>query len=86
MAGLEVAHRRTVRFDGGGTSTVDGIERLLTPGEVARIFRVNPKTVTRWAIAGRVGIRTLGGHRRFGESEITALLADPERDASCRPG
>jgi excisionase family DNA binding protein len=54
-------------------------ERLLTPGEVAALFRVDPKTVTRWAAAGRISsIRTPGGHRRFRESEIRALLgADP---------
>jgi len=52
-------------------------ERLLTPGEVATLFRVDPKTVTRWAAAGRIGsIRTPGGHRRFRESEIRALLYD----------
>jgi excisionase family DNA binding protein len=51
-------------------------ERLLTPGEVAEMFRVDPKTVTRWASAGRIGsIRTPGGHRRFKESEVKALLA-----------
>lgn len=50
---------------------------LLTPGEVAAMFRVDPKTVTRWALAGRIGsIRTPGGHRRFHEDEIRALLAD----------
>lgn len=50
-------------------------ERLLTPGEVANLFRVDPKTVTRWAVAGRIGsIRTPGGHRRFRESEVRALL------------
>ena len=50
-------------------------ERLLTPGEVATLFRVDPKTVTRWASAGRIGsIRTPGGHRRFRESEVRALL------------
>lgn len=50
-------------------------ERLLTPGEVASLFRVDPKTVTRWAAAGRIGsIRTPGGHRRFRESEVRALL------------
>src|ERR1700753_4021250 len=39
-------------------------ERLLTPGEVAALFRVDPKTVTRWAASGRIGsIRTPGGHR-----------------------
>lgn len=50
-------------------------DRLLTPGEVASLFRVDPKTVGRWATAGRLGsIRTPGGHRRFRESEIRALL------------
>ena len=49
--------------------------RLLTPGEVAAMFRVDPKTVTRWAAAGRIAsIRTPGGHRRFRESEVRALL------------
>ena len=50
-------------------------ERLMTPGEVAAMFRVDPKTVTRWASAGRIGsIRTPGGHRRFRESEVRTLL------------
>ncbi len=53
-----------------------GRDRLLTPSEVASLFRVDPKTVTRWAAAGRIGsIRTPGGHRRFRESEVRALLA-----------
>lgn len=39
---------------------------LLKPEEVAQIFRVDPKTVTRWSKAGKLpAIRTLGGHRRF---------------------
>ena len=50
-------------------------ERLLTPAEVASMFRVDPKTVTRWAKAGKLSaIRTLGGHRRYRESEVRALL------------
>ncbi len=50
-------------------------DRLLTPGEVASLFRVDPKTVTRWAAAGRINsLRTPGGHRRFRESEVRALL------------
>jgi excisionase family DNA binding protein len=54
---------------------VEARERLLTPGEVASLFRVDPKTVTRWAAAGRISsIRTPGGHRRFRESEVRALL------------
>jgi excisionase family DNA binding protein len=57
------------------TATTDLAERLLTPGEVASMFRVDPKTVTRWAKAGKLdSIRTLGGHRRFRESEVRALL------------
>jgi len=48
---------------------------LLTPAEVAVLFRVNPKTVTRWARAGKISaIRTLGGHRRFRRDEIEAQL------------
>ena len=50
-------------------------ERLLTPGEVATLFRVDPKTVTRWAASGRISsIRTPGGHRRFRETEVRELL------------
>jgi excisionase family DNA binding protein len=50
-------------------------EVLLTPSEVAALFRVDPKTVTRWAKAGKLtSIRTLGGHRRYKESEVKALL------------
>lgn len=51
-------------------------ERLLTPAEVAFAFRVDPKTVTRWAKAGKLSaIRTPGGHRRYRESEVRRLLA-----------
>lgn len=50
-------------------------ESLLTPAEVATMFRVDPKTVTRWAKAGKLSaIRTLGGHRRYRESEVRDLL------------
>ena len=50
-------------------------EVLLTPAEVASLFRVDPKTVPRWAKSGKLtSIRTLGGHRRYKESEVKALL------------
>jgi excisionase family DNA binding protein len=50
-------------------------ETLLTPAEVAAMFRVDPKTVTRWAKAGKLSaIRTLGGHRRYREAEVKELL------------
>jgi excisionase family DNA binding protein len=57
-------------------SRIAAQERLLTPAEVASLFRVDPKTVTRWAKSGKLtSIRTLGGHRRYTESEVKALLS-----------
>lgn len=51
-------------------------DALLTPAEVAAMFRVDPKTVTRWAKAGKLtSIRTLGGHRRYRESEVRNILS-----------
>ena len=58
-------------------------DRLLTPAEVAAMFRVDPKTVTRWAVAGRIGsVRTPGGHHRFRESELRHILHDQTPPAS----
>lgn len=56
---------------------------LLTPAEVGRIFRVDPKTVTRWAKAGRFPdgavIRTMGGHRRYRADYIRERLSGGAR-------
>jgi excisionase family DNA binding protein len=63
------------------TDEFDAPEALLTPSEVAALFRVNPKTVTRWARAGKLtAIRTLGGHRRFRVSEIRRCLEEMSRE------
>ena len=52
-------------------------DELLTPAEVAVMFRVNPKTVTRWARDGKISaVRTLGGHRRFRATEIRRFLEE----------
>ncbi len=49
--------------------------RLLTPAEVASMLRVDPKTVTRWALQGRLqSVRTPGGHRRYLETEVMAYV------------
>jgi excisionase family DNA binding protein len=54
-------------------------EALLTPAEVAELFRVDPKTVTRWARSGMLtSLRTLGGHRRYRESEVRKLLGEAD--------
>lgn len=52
-------------------------ESLMTPAEVAALFRVSPKTVARWSRSGRLtALRTLGGHRRFRTREVEALRAE----------
>jgi len=57
-------------------SQIVTVDPLMTPAEVATAFRVDPKTVTRWAKAGKLtSIRTLGGHRRYLESEVRAILS-----------
>lgn len=56
-------------------SPVSDSQVLMTPAEVAALFRVDPKTVTRWADAGKLtAVRTLGGHRRYRQDEVQNLL------------
>ncbi|WP_029288347.1 BldC family transcriptional regulator [Cellulomonas sp. HZM] len=60
------------------TDESDDRDVLLTPAQVADLFGVDPKTVTRWARAGRLStIRTLGGHRRYHLAEVEALRDVP---------
>jgi len=62
-------------------------EMLLTPAEVADLFKVDPKSVTRWAKSGKLtAIRTLGGHRRYRKSEVQDLLKlnDSRRDSNAQ--
>lgn len=52
-------------------------QKLYAPGEVAEIFGVDPKTVTRWAKDGKIRcIRLPGknGHRRYPADEVERLL------------
>lgn len=52
---------------------------LMTPAEVAALFRVDPKTVARWANSGKIAsIRTLGGHRRFRRADVEKALKTVE--------
>lgn len=54
--------------------------KYLSPGEVAAMFGVDPKTVASWARAGRLTvIRTMGGHRRYLASEVLAILGKDKR-------
>ena len=61
--------------------TSDASDQLLTPSEVAAMFRVNPKTVTRWSRSGKLpAIRTLGGHRRFRLSDVRDALGSLDQN------
>lgn len=57
--------------------SAQGDDALLTPAEVAKLFKVDPKTVTRWAKDRLIAsIRTPGGHRRFRKSTIDAAMEE----------
>ena len=50
-------------------------ERMLRPREVALLFKVDPKTVTRWAKSGKLTPVVLpSGHRRYRYSDVEALI------------
>jgi len=51
--------------------------KFLTAGEVAAMWRVDPKTVSRWAQAGKFpgAFRAPGGHWRFPVDSTEILLA-----------
>jgi len=49
---------------------------LLTPAEAAVYFKVDPKTMVKWADAGKIrSTRTLGGHRRIYLAAVKEALA-----------
>lgn len=56
--------------------TSPAMQRVYTPAEVAQMFRVDPKTVTRWSKSGKLpaAFRTPGNHRRYNADLIDALL------------
>ncbi len=57
-------------------------DRMLTPSQVAALWGCDPKTVTRWARAGKLtATKTIGGHRRYAESHVRALLAELTSEA-----
>jgi excisionase family DNA binding protein len=59
------------------TSLRTDLDALLHPAQVAAVFGVSPKTVSRWSDAGRLAsVRTKGGHRRFPARAVLALLEE----------
>lgn len=50
--------------------------RWITLGQACKLLGVNESTLRRWADAGHVrSFRTPGGHRRFSEEDLRALVA-----------
>jgi DNA-binding transcriptional MerR regulator len=66
------------------TQLLEDPDRMLEPREVAYLYQVNPKTVTRWHAKGKLTdvhvIKTPGGHRRFRAGDIKALLESEMMD------
>lgn len=55
---------------------IDGFDdgHFIRTAEAARILRVSPKTISRWAKEGKLPhVVTLGGHRRFPHSAIVEI-------------
>lgn len=72
--------RRAVIPEGNVMKRELEFDPLLTPSEAGSMFGVDPKTVTKWAKAGKLTpVWTLGGHRRYREAEVRGLLAAGER-------
>ena len=54
--------------------SVDERERFLLPAEAARMLGVATSTLRRWAEEGKLQSgSTIGGHRRYRESDISRL-------------
>lgn len=51
--------------------------RLLTTGEVAEAFRVNPRTIYRWTESGKLPYACLtpGGQYRYSETTIEIMMS-----------
>jgi hypothetical protein len=68
------------------TVTGESYLDLYTTQDVAEIFRVHPRTVSRWDLQDKFkkyGVETLwtiGGHRRFRKREIHELFDKMIRD------
>ena len=60
--------------------------RYLRTAQVAELLHVSPKTVSRWAQDGRLPyLRTLGGHRRYPDAEIRALVETLSEPSAGQP-
>lgn len=81
----EIAAAASGRFPGFPDSIAPG--DVMTPGEVNKLFGVDPTTVMRWGDSGLLACtRTPGGHRRYLRSSVEALRAVRAARAAERTG
>ena len=53
------------------------MEKLLTSHQLAKLLNVWPETLRRWEREGKlIPLRTPGGHRRYKESQVLALIGE----------
>ena len=56
---------------------MNDLPAMLTPGELARMLHVSPKTITRWCRDGMLAaVVTPGGHRRYPLAVVLAFLRE----------
>lgn len=69
------------RLPGNGSAVPSALpDHLLTCREVASWLRLNPKTIERWARAGRLPCFRVGGHVLFSRRDIAHFLAERRTD------
>lgn len=57
------------------------MEKLLTSHQLAKLLNVWPETLRRWEREEKlIPLRTLGGHRRYKESQIMALIGEEKTE------
>ncbi|WP_287414757.1 helix-turn-helix domain-containing protein [Thermomicrobium sp.] len=80
MARLSVTRRRTFAQQQHHAQTDVAGNQWLSIEEAARLLGVGQSTLRRWSDAGLVPVyRTAGGHRRYREADLLALLKSEER-------
>jgi len=63
-----------------GNGAVGASDRWLTLGQACRLLNVDESTLRRWADAGQLRtFRTPGGHRRFAERDVRAIVEGRSR-------
>jgi hypothetical protein len=78
-------------FDRLGKTPYEEWPDLVTPGEVAALFRVDPKTVGRWGNPGgkipkEQVVHTVGRHKRYKKQYIYFMFTGTEAPDAEQPG